>query len=344
MVARNLKSGKFAEGIINYAFAGKEADHLDKQAEVLRYSDQLLVPFDARDKEGINELISQFNERTATYLKENPENKNPLIGHQLLSFTKEDEAKLKKEGIGNVLDDYIKLANLEKTQFVAIGHKDTANYHIHLIYHKVKDDKKKENDWKLNNKTVERGIALALKNNLTLIKDQKKVALTKGVFEIRSKDSDIQKLRSESLDLRQAMNMHHYLKLLEAKKIVPDYLNDGRMKVDTKIYRPEDLNAAFYQNRVEKGVEKETGKAKAEREGQLIKSEVRQEQSGSQSFTAGSDDARTPEKNKDSSFTLVTLHGMQAEQSAVKRKRKGKHYLLKNKPTKQHKLSKGQEL
>ena len=77
-------------------------------------------------------------------MKENPENKNPLIGHQILSFTKEDETKLKKEGTEKVLDNYLILAGLEKTQFIAVAHKATAIYHVHIIYDKVRNDMKKK--------------------------------------------------------------------------------------------------------------------------------------------------------------------------------------------------------
>ncbi|MGM9512452.1 relaxase/mobilization nuclease domain-containing protein [Larkinella sp. GY13] len=341
MVARNLKAGKFAEGIINYTFEGKLENHTDKQAEVLRYSDDLLVPFGPQDKEGIGELISQFNERTSNYLKENPDNKNPLIGHQILSFTKEDETKLKKEGIEKVLDDYVKLAQLEKTQFIAVAHKDTANYHVHIIYHKVRNDMKKENDWKLNNKTIERGVALALKNRLTLVKDQKKIALTKGVLEIRGKDTDIQKLKSELPELRQARNMHHLTKLLEARKMTPEYLNDDRVKIDKKLYRPEDLNAIFHANREDKnrGLEESKGKNRVVREAKKP-----DPGKGFSAVTVQADEDRGPQATSKNPFTPVTIHSSESELNAIRRKRKGKHHLLKNKPIKQLSQSKGQQL
>ncbi|WP_026632630.1 relaxase/mobilization nuclease domain-containing protein [Dyadobacter alkalitolerans] len=348
MIARNLKSGKFSDGLINYAFEGRELEHKDKGAEVIRYSDDLLIPFSAQDKEGIKELKEQFNERTHKYLQDNPESKNNLIGHQILSFTKEDTEKLKEDGMNKVLDDYIKLVGLEKTKFVAVRHKDTSNIHYHIVYHKVQNNYKKENDWKLNNKTVERGVALALKNKLTLVKNQKEVALTKGVLEIRSKDDDIKKLRNESNILKSAKNFHHLNKLLESNMITPEFLKDDRVKIDKKVYRPEDLHAVFYLNRNEKGSDQVFSQGKTTK---------RQERSNNNpdlnfkkeskniisSLLAPDEKQSTPEGGKNQGFNIVTVNSNDKELTdryGVKRKRRGKNYLLKNKGAKQQTQSK----
>ncbi|WP_138485055.1 relaxase/mobilization nuclease domain-containing protein [Dyadobacter bucti] len=362
MIARNLKSGKFSDGLINYAFEGRELEHKDKGAEVVRYSDDLLVPFSAQDKEGILELKQQFNERTSKYLLENPENKNNLIGHQILSFTKEDSEKLKDDGMNKMLDDYIKLAGLEKTKFVAIKHKDTNNPHFHIIYHKVQNNFKKENDWKLNNKTVERGVALALKNRLTLVKNQKEVALTKGVLEIRSKDDDIKKLRNDSEILKSAKNFHHLNKLLESNRITPEFLKDDRVKIDKKIYRPEDLHAVFFLNRNEKSGEKELMKGKEQiasgekefRQGKSKKGQeasdlnLKRESKNIVSTLMGSDENQATSKlDKNQAFNIVTVNSNDKELTdryGMKRRRRGRNYLLKNKGSKQQSQSKNLEL
>lgn len=353
MIARNLKAGKFSDGLINYAFEGRELDHKDKGAEVIRYSDDLLLPFSPDDKEGILELKQQFNDRTSKYLLENPDNKNNLIGHQILSFTKEDAEKLKEDGMNKVLDDYIQLAGLEKTKFVAIKHKDTNNPHYHIIYHKVQNNFKKENDWKLNNKTVERGVALALKNRLTLVKNQKEVALTKGVLEIRSKDEDIKKLRNDSEILKSAKNFHHFNKLLESSKITPEFLKDDRVKIDRKIYRAEDLHAVFYLNRNEKAGEKgvsqgKVGKGREASDDKTAGLDFKRESRNIVNVLIGSDDKHaSPVGDKSQAFNVVTVNSGDKELTdkyGIKRKRRGKSYLLKNKGAKQQSQSKNLEL
>lgn len=332
MIARNLKAGKFSDGLINYAFEGKELEHKDKAAEVLRYSADLLVPFSSKDVAGIAELKRDFNNRTKTYLMKNPDNKNALIGHQILSFTQEDVEKLKDRGIFKVLDDYIKLASLEQTQYIAIKHNDTNNPHIHVIYHKVNNNLVKEQDWKLNNKTIERGVALALKNRLTLVKDQKKVALTAAVLAIRAKDDDIIKLRKESSFLSVARNEHHLQKLLSPKEITKETLKDGRIKFDNKVYRPEDLQAVFYLNRNESNpdssVRKEGRRSKSDRRN--ISSEPA-EKRNLMSFQGGeSDEVLKAPSNQEQPFKIVTINSTDRELTSLRRKKRGKAHLLKN--------------
>lgn len=337
MIARNLKAGKFSDGLINYAFEGKELEHKDKAAEVLRYSADLLVPFSSKDVVGIAELKRDFNNRTKTYLMKNPDNRNALIGHQILSFTQEDAEKLKDKGICKVLDDYIKLANLEQTQYIAIKHNDTSNPHIHVIYHKVNNNLIKEQDWKLNNKTIERGVALALKNRLTLVKDQKKVALTAGVLAIRAKDDDIIKLRKESPFLSVARNEHHLQKLLSPKEITKETLKDGRIKFDSRVYRPEDLQAVFYLNRNESSpdgsLKKEGGRQSKSDRGNISNEPA--EKRSPMPFQAGeSDEALKAPSNHEQPFKIVTINSSDRELTSLRRKKRGKAHLLKNKASK----------
>lgn len=250
MIAKELQSGHKANGLIDYVFKGREEAHVDKGAEVLANSDELVVPFHMDDKDGIEYIIKQFNKRTSGYLKDNPENKGGLLGHQILSFTKEDEEKLGEDGIKKVLGDFIELSKLDKTQYIAVSHQDTKNKHIHIVYSKVQNDGRKENEWRRKNKTVERGVALALRNDLTLIKDQKKIADTKGVYYIRSKDKDIKDLRREGFGMGEAHNLHHLNKLRTKKglqAISPDV--KGTITFDKKTYRMEDMNTVFFMNR-----------------------------------------------------------------------------------------------
>lgn len=336
MIARNLKAGKFSDGLINYAFEGKELEHKDKAAEVLRYSKDLLVPFSSKDAAGIAELKRDFNNRTKTYLTKNPDNKNALIGHQILSFTKEDAEKLKEKGMVQALDDYIKLANLEQTQYIAIKHNDTNNPHIHVIYHKVNNSLVKEQDWKLNNKTIERGVALALKNKLTLVKDQKKVALTAGVLAIRALDDDVKKLREGSSFLSVARNEHHLQKLLASKEIEKETLKDGRVKFDGKVYRQEDLQAVFYSNRNEEklndGSRKESKRQKSDQES--TNHETSKKSTHNLFQAEESDEGLKAPSNLEQPFKIVTINSTERELASLRRKKRGKAHLLKNKASK----------
>jgi hypothetical protein len=250
MIAKNLKAGKYSDGLIDYAFQGREEAHKDKVASVLRHSEDLLVPFSAADKEGIRELKHDFNERTIKYVRENPECKKSLIGHQVLSFTTDDVKQLGEAGVLKALDDYLILAGMQQTIFIAIRHEDTNNPHVHIIYHKVQNSMTKENDWQLNNKTVERGVALALRNRLTLVKDQKKVALTRGVLEIRAQDADIRQLREEHEVLKLARNLHHLSKIIDARGGKVEYMQEERVRINKDVFRQEDLHAIFYFNRM----------------------------------------------------------------------------------------------
>ncbi|PWJ53424.1 relaxase/mobilization nuclease-like protein [Dyadobacter jejuensis] len=330
MIARNLKAGKTSDGLLDYAFHGKESEHKDKGAEILQYSSDLLIPSSDKDKEGIKELKKEFNRRTNAYLKNEPDNKKALIGHQILSFTNEDYGKLKDDGLNKVLKDYIKLAKLDKTQFVAIKHNDTKNPHIHIIYHKIQNDLKKEKDWKLNNKTLERGIALALKHKLPLIDNQKKIALSRGVLEIRAKDQDIIDLRNSTEFLQKARNTHHLNKLLQANNITQTKLQDGRLKIDKKVYSPENLEAVYFYNR-------SNNKNNLQELKPLIKPymSIKKNSFNIGSFVSTNNEAISIEKPI--YVSLPTVKTNKNDYISMQKKRKGKQYLLKNKKKKNQK-------
>ena len=169
----------------------------------------------------------------------------------MISFTKDDEKRLGKDGTRKVLDDYLELSGIKNTQYIAISHGDTANNHIHIIYHKVHNDGKKVNEWKLNNKTLERGVVLSLRHKLDLVKDQNKVAMTKPVIELRSKDIDIKNLRNSSAELKISKNLHHLDKIMEAKGERVEKLKNGKVIVGEKYHRESDLAAVFFLNRIE---------------------------------------------------------------------------------------------
>ncbi len=348
MLAKNLKAGKYSDGIINYVFEGRELEHKDKQAHVMRASADLLLPFSAQDKEGIDELKREFNSRTSEYLKKNPDNKNALIGHQLLSFTPEDEKKLGPDGIKKALDDFIDLAGLEKTRYVSVGHRDTDNYHIHIVYHKVQNDLKKENDWKLNNKTIERGVALALKNKLTLVKDQDKVALSKGVMDIRIHDRDIKELRDQDKLFKAARNMHHLEKLLKGQGRSLEHLLDGRVRIDKKIHRNEDLSTVFYMNRNQVSKENQNDKKSENQKidlkalGNLSKSLDYNFFKGKGNSHENSHENENAVAGKSKPVGMVIIRSEEGRAS-LRRKRRGKQYLLKNRK-KDNTKDKGQKI
>lgn len=327
MIAKNLRAGKYADGIINYIFKGREDGHIDKQAHVLKASDTLLLPFSAQDADGLMELKQDFNQRTNAYLNENKENKNPLIGHQILSFTPEDEKKLGKDGVNKILDEYVEMSGLKNTIYVAVGHRDTNNYHVHIVYHKVGNDMKKENDWRQNNKTIERGVALALRHNLTLIKDQAKVAMTRPVLQLRKDDPEIKQMRNESPYLSTARNMHHLMKLLEADNKKLQEFNNGLFRFDNKTYRVEDLHVIFFANR-EKVSKKSFEKQKESERSLLPKTTKSVNLDNERSVSRTS----SPSRSRQSILHFQSIHS--DENKPLRRKRKGYQYKLKKRRSK----------
>jgi hypothetical protein len=114
------------------------------------------------------------------------------------------------------------------------------------------NDGTKYKSWKEQNKTLERGVALALEHGFKLVKNQKEVANSKEVVKLRSEMQDIKDLRNSNELLGTARNLLHLEKMCEAKKIA--FSKDELQKTvdfNSKTYQEADLKAVFLLNRNE---------------------------------------------------------------------------------------------
>jgi hypothetical protein len=55
---------------------------------------------------------------------------------------------LSESQIINITNQYIKDAGLNDTQYVAISHQDTDNFHIHLVFNRCMNNRILYDDWK----------------------------------------------------------------------------------------------------------------------------------------------------------------------------------------------------
>jgi hypothetical protein len=250
MIAEVISTGNSFKNATNYLYEGqlKGRGKTDKQAQLVGASALLRVPHSAADKETRKILIADF-ERQASASKNLAEGKN--VGMHVLSFTTDDMRGMTNERLQNITNDYINISGIDKTQFIAISHKDTDNFHVHIMFNKVLNNGKKFSEWKEKNKTIERGIAVSLKHKLDLTSKQKDMSFKKEVLAIRSQMSDILELKKANVILQTAKNMHHLNKLAEISNIKISELKNG-VSIGGSIYSKQDLNAVFLSNRNEK--------------------------------------------------------------------------------------------
>lgn len=252
MLAKASPAGKGFSGKIDYLYDGRlnERKGIEKQAQVIIHSDNLRIPTGADDKATRNLLKRDFMAQARLHKSYGKDGKNAYVGEHILSFTNEDKKVLTKEKIKDITTDYVALANIDKTQFIAISHKDTNNLHVHILFNRAMNNGKKYEAWKEQNKTVERGIALALKYDFKLVKNQLEVAQSKEVILLRSTMLDIQQLRESNSLLASARNLHHLEKICQNKGI--EFTQDDLLKTVTigqTTYQEANLKAVFLLNR-----------------------------------------------------------------------------------------------
>jgi hypothetical protein len=177
------------------------------------------------------------------------ENRKNYVGHHSLNFSASDMVGLSPKKIEQITGDYIKDAGIDQTQYIAVGHRDTKHYHVHIIFNRATDKQTLYNDWREYNKTAERAVALNLKYGFAQEKKQVKLASSPEVLAIRSGHDDIQKIRADEL-IGRAKNLHHLSKICATEKRYYGEEN-GSIRVGEKQYRKEDLQAVFYDNRSE---------------------------------------------------------------------------------------------
>lgn len=135
-----IKSGKGKgfSGVVKYVFEGKlENRGIDeKQAEIVGHSDNLLVPYDGHDKEGIKACYQDFKEQASRGNCIEP------VGHHKVNFNDVDRALLNDEKIAEVIRDYIQERGLENTQWLAVRHHDTEHEHVHVVFNRVDNNGK----------------------------------------------------------------------------------------------------------------------------------------------------------------------------------------------------------
>ena len=254
MLAKANQSGKGFSGKIDYLYDGKLEDRgaVEKGTKVIAHSDNIRVPNGADDKLTRSLLKEDFIEQAKQHKDYGNDKNTAYVGEHILSFTADDRKKLDPEKLKVITDEYIKMAGIDKTQYLAVTHHDTENLHVHILFNRAMNDGTKYKAWKEQNKTLERGVALALEHGFKLVKNQKEVANSKEVIKLRSEMQDIKDLRNSNELLSTARNLLHLEKMCEAKKI-PFSKNELQKTVDFngKNYQEANLKAVFLLNRDE---------------------------------------------------------------------------------------------
>lgn len=254
MLAKANATGKGFGGKIDYLYDGKLEDRgaVEKGTMVISHSENIRVPNGADDKLTRNLMKADFIEQGKQHKDYGKEKNSAFVGEHILSFTADDRKKLDPEKLRGITEEYIKMAGIDKTQYLAVTHHDTENLHVHILFNRAMNDGTKYKAWKEQNKTLERGVALALEHGFKLVKNQKEVANSKEVIKLRSEMQDIKDLRNSNELLGTARNLLHLEKICEAKKI-PFSKDELQKTVDFngKTYQEADLKAVFLLNRNE---------------------------------------------------------------------------------------------
>lgn len=254
MLAKANQSGKGFSGKIDYLYDGKLEDRgaIEKGTKVISHSDNIRVPNGADDNLTRSLLKEDFIEQAKQHKDYGKDKNSAYVGEHILSFTADDRKQLDPEKLKAITDEYIKMAGIDKTQYLAVTHHDTENLHVHILFNRAMNDGTKYKAWKEQNKTIERGVALALEHGFKLVKNQKDVAQSKEVIQLRSEMRDIKDLQSSNELLGKARNLLHLEKMCEANKI--PFSKDELQKTvnfDGKTYQEADLKAVFLLNRNE---------------------------------------------------------------------------------------------
>jgi hypothetical protein len=253
MLAKATKAGRGFAGKIDYLYEGKlqNRGEVNKKATVITHSENLIIPRSTDDIYSRNMLKAEFIQQAKKHEDYGKSPNKSYVGEHILSFTNEDRKQLNTEKLRGITEEYIKMAGLDKTQYLAVSHHDTDNLHIHILFNRAMNDGTKYKAWKEQNKTLERGIALALEHGFALVKNQIQIANSKEVIKLRSEMPDIKDLQKSNELLSKAKNLHHLQKLCEAKQI--SFTKDENLRtvtMDSKTYQEANLQAVFLLNRL----------------------------------------------------------------------------------------------
>ncbi|MFY7936495.1 MAG: relaxase/mobilization nuclease domain-containing protein, partial [Flavobacterium sp.] len=164
MLAKANATGKGFGGKIDYLYDGKLEDRgaVEKGTKVITHSDNIRVPNGADDKLTRNLMKADFIEQAKQHKDYGKDKNSAFVGEHILSFTADDRKKLDPEKLKGITEKYIKIAGINDTQYLAVTHHDTENLHVHILFNRAMNDGTKYKAWKEQNKTLERGVALAL--------------------------------------------------------------------------------------------------------------------------------------------------------------------------------------
>lgn len=249
MTATSHPQGSSFGNAINYIYEGRLDEHKDKKEELIMHSDNIRVPRGADDLKGRNRMKADFISQAEAHKQYGNENRKNYVGHHSLNFSASDIVDLSPKKIEQITGDYIKDAGLNQTQYIAVAHRDTDHYHVHIIFNRATDNHTLYNDWREYNKTAERAVALNLKYDFAQEKKQVKMASSPEVLAIRSGHEDIQKIGADEL-IGRAKNLHHLSKICATENRFYGEENSN-IRVGEKQYRKADLQAVFYDNRSE---------------------------------------------------------------------------------------------
>lgn len=324
MIAKVLGTGTGFSGKINYLFEGRMEDRKaeQKQAIVICHSENVRVPHSYTDQKGIERMKADFINQAQNYRYYSKE--KGYIGEHVLAFTGQDRKDLRGGAtMKQITEEYINLVGINKTQYVAVSHQDTANPHVHILFNRVTFEGKKFDDFQEKKRAMYAGILLSQKYGLGLTGELQKKAEETGAKKMRSQMEDFKLMKSSNELLQNARNLHHLQKLAASHG---QFFEDKGISIvlNKKEYTQLDLEVMFWQNRSEvktpSGVESQTA---------IFSQSINRTEEG-----------RAEEKRIDANPKLSLPSGKGIEEGkAVKRKKRAPDYRQKiNKLSKSHSL------
>lgn len=273
MIAKVLGAGGGWSGKVEYLYEGKLEERLatEKKAEVILHSPNIRVPYDHTDKAGRQRMKADFIAQAQSHKWASKKDKT--IGEHVLSFTPQDMRALgTKDGMRQVADEYVKLLGLDKTQYVAILHKDTDNPHLHIVFNRVTNDLKKYKDSHERRRALAAAVALSQKHGLSLVGGLKPAQEDYRTKTMRAGMDDLKELQAQRPLLSEARNMHHLGKIAEKQGLTLETQGD-RIVLDQQKYKLSDLEAMFQANRNTAALARVAQKKESKASGAAVESE-----------------------------------------------------------------------
>lgn len=254
MVGKVTQPGNSFDDVTEYIYNGRVQDRKanEKRAMIIDTSPDLIHPIDAKDKEAINFLKAQFKTQSETY--KNFDTNGRYVGHHVLSFSQEEIKNLTADKMKEFTNSYLKLMNLNNTQYFAVTHNDTDHKHVHIIFNRVQNNGKLYNTHNEKLRSSSAVVAILLGKNMHLEPGQKQLAKSKEVLSMYCNFENIHTIRKENREtLGTARNKLHLEKICEQKGIdFKEWTNqkgDTYFNVGKEYFKEADMNASFKANR-----------------------------------------------------------------------------------------------